>query len=501
MTFVASRSRLFYLVILTQSLSFAQSLPLQEIETALRESTPLSNRQQFDDLQAATRYWYESRNPANLPAMDEALNRVLPLALKLAPFVQDFTTWEDAQFVKPYHYAGSILLAKAYTLLYYGRKKEAEESIRLLEEKLPYAMTLHADRSSLWARKALRYHQHAYAFYLAMTTHSLHSFAFPDERDEFDESEQTKALQDQVILRLREGDSAKVDYLLTSIQKATLKSTAGKWMEDIALTSMQPLTTEAHSASAWDEMRGAIQRWQGAFPDSEHARVAEAAFLINHGNFQWRRGKAYSDYRNDIEAALEILGVHQTKTPGWFTLNVKALIAAGRPIDEVMLSAKANLEAFPDHALPLFEACQTLANGDTESQAICGQFLQLLCQQPNKEVAARILKTLARRNLLEGLRERLNPDDVTEVVRVTGEKWNQSLSLRNELADLCVRMGLRDVARSLFVGIEDHWSHELWSERRDVLREVISRKPQVLGTIRPASNAVKFEKWLPETKS
>lgn len=485
---------------LAACLAHAELPPLQEVERALRESTPADQRQQFDDLEVASRYWYESRNPANLPDMDKALARVLPMALKLAPQVKDFAKWEEGQFVKPYHYAGAILLAKAYTLLYYGRVKEAAESVRLLEEKLPYSMMLVSNRDLIWTRRSLRYHQHACALYGALVTRGMEKFAFPEERDEFDEAQQVRALEDQVILRLREGDMAKVEHLFSAIQKTGLKSTAGKWMEDIAFTRMGPLGWEVDSAAAWDEILAAIKRWQKAFPKSENARVAEAAFHINHAYFQLWHGKAYSDYRGDVEPALDILGEHETKTAGWFTLKAKALAAAGRPIDEVMLCAKENLEKFPDHAQPLAEACLVLAGGNAERQEMCGQFLHVLCQQPNKEVAARILKVLARRGLLEGVKDRLDPELVSEVVIATGEKWSQSLSLRNEFADLCVQMGQRDTARLMLAGIEDHWSHDLWGDRRDVLQQIVSRKARGESKMGATLAAVKFEKWLPEVK-
>src|SRR3569623_1174073 len=73
-----------------------------------------AKRETFDDLQASAQYWYHSRNPANLPAMDAALKKVLPEALKQAPYVADFQSWETAHQYKAYHDAGSVLLAKCY---------------------------------------------------------------------------------------------------------------------------------------------------------------------------------------------------------------------------------------------------------------------------------------------------------------------------------------------------------------------------------------------------
>ncbi len=480
-----------------------QTLPLQEIETVLRESTPLSQRQQFDDLQSATRYWYESKNPANIPAMDEALARVLPLALKLAPMVQDFTTWEEAQFVKPYHYAGATLLTKTYTLLYYGRVKEARESMKLLEESLPYSMILFADRTIIWARRALRYHQHACAIYGAIVGKSLDKFTFPEERDEFDEPQQVQAIIDQVILRLREGNWPAIDYFITAAREHKLRTTAGKWVEDIIFDAVEPLVREAHSEGAWIEAKDAIKRWQTRQPKSQNARIAEAAFLINRSTHQWRSGKPYSAYRHDVESALDILKQHPLNSPGWFTMNTRALIRNGRPIDEVMLCARDNMIQHPDHAQPLLEACYLLARGDEESTKTCAEFLEVLCQQPNKEVPARILTTLSKQHLLNDIKLRLNPDDIVPLLRATAEQWSQSISLRNDFAMLAVDLGVRDTARYMLTGIEAHWSHEVWRGKQEVLGQILRLKSKSDSAIKTASAAVRFRDWLPpmiETK-
>jgi hypothetical protein len=474
-----------------------QGLPLQEIEKLLLESTPLSKRQQFDDLQSAIPYWYESRNPVNIPAMDEALARVLPIAIKISPLIKDFTTWEEAQIVKPYHYAGSILLAKIYTLLYFSRIKEAAESIRLLEERLPYAMLLQRDRSVFWARKALRYHQHAIAIYNAITQQTLDKFTFPGERDEFDEPQQVQAIIEQVISRLQEGNWAAVEYFATAARKHQLRTTAGKWVENLIFDAMKPLSWESHSKGAWDEFEAAIREWQKRLPTSDNAALAQAAFHINHTGYLWYADKPYSDYRQDVEGALQIMKRHPTKTISWYTLKTRALIYTGRPLDEVMMCARENMIQYPNHAQPTLDAVILMAKGDDESVKTCGDFLRVLFQQPNKETPARVLNTLCRLELLDEVKMRLDLDEIDRAMRATGDDWSQSLSLRNEFAMLAVNLGLRDTARWMFTGIEEHWSHTVWHGKKDIVQQVISRPSDRKTHLKETASAVRFHAWLP----
>jgi len=454
-----------------------QGLPIQEIETAVRESRPLDKRQQFDDLQSASAYWYESRNPANLPQMDAALKKVLPLALELAPTVKDFATWEDAQLVKPYHYAGMVLLAKAYTLLYYGRVEEAKESVRLIEEKLPYAMFLYTNRTLSWVRENLRYHQHAIALYMAISTKQMGTFAFPPERDEFDGPQQLRAAEDQAILRLREGDYEMVDYFLSMCRKRALRSTTGKWIEDVIYERMSPIVSERHSEGAWDEIGEAIQSWQRVFPKSESARIAEAGYLCNHALYQHWKGRPDSAFRQDIDKAADILSHRPSSSVGWFTLNTRVMICSGRPPEEVMVSVRENLAAHPGHHVPLADFCIMLAAGNEDSVRTCSEFLSLLSEQSDPEVIARVLNSLHKDGFLDRVQSRLDRRAVNNILKTTAQRWNASLCFRNELATLAVDLGARDTASVVMTGMRDHWSHKLWQGREAILKKVLAAVP------------------------
>ena len=152
-------SRVWLLPLLcAASSAFSQQLPPQVIEQALRESQSPDQRAKHDNLQVAAKYWYASRNPKHIEDMDEALKSVLPVATRLSSFIKDFQTWETAQKYKAYHDAGSVLLAKAYTCLYFGDVKRAAPAIELIENKFPYAMILADDRTVTWVRDSLRYH-------------------------------------------------------------------------------------------------------------------------------------------------------------------------------------------------------------------------------------------------------------------------------------------------------------------------------------------------------
>lgn len=465
------------LLAVSSPLAKAQQLPIQEIETGLRESIPSSKRQQFDDLQSASAYWYESRNPANLPAMDEALQKVLPLALELAPRVKKFSSWEDAQPMKPYHYAGAVLLAKAYTLLYFGRTKDAEPSVKLLEEKFPFAMILRPNRTVTWVRENLRYHQHAIAIYLAVTQQKMQGFAFPPERDEFDEPQQRQAVGDQVILRLREGDYEAVDYFVTMARKMELRTTAGRWVEDLIFEAMHPLAAEAHSDGAWTEFAQAIQSWQRVFPKSQAAKMAEAGLYLNHILVLWLKGRSYADFRSDVEVAATLIKAFPASSPGWFTLHTRVLLFSGCAMEQTMVSVRENSEHHPDHVQPLVDFCSVLAHGNQESVKTCADFVRLLCLQPELERPARVLLQLHNDGLLPRVQSRLDRSATDGLLRFMATRWQASYAMRNEMATMAVDLGARDIAAMLLAGMKDKWSHRLWAGKEDVVQEVLDTEP------------------------
>ncbi|MEN3943327.1 hypothetical protein WJU23_18650 [Prosthecobacter sp. SYSU 5D2] len=121
----------------------AQSrIPSHQRQESGREARDFEERSEHDDLQAAARYWYESRNPKQLPEMEKALAGILPLALTQSPWVTSLPTWEEAHCHQAYHDAGAILLAKCYALLYYGRVEEARSALELVDARFPHALLL-----------------------------------------------------------------------------------------------------------------------------------------------------------------------------------------------------------------------------------------------------------------------------------------------------------------------------------------------------------------------
>ena len=116
--------------------------PDHQTQETQRESLSADDREEHDDHQVAAKYWYESRNPKNLLAMDEALAKVLPTALRQSDWVTEIPTWEAAHHTQAYHDAGAILLAKCYTLLYFGEVEKAQPSLRLVHEKFPHSLML-----------------------------------------------------------------------------------------------------------------------------------------------------------------------------------------------------------------------------------------------------------------------------------------------------------------------------------------------------------------------
>ena len=40
---------------------------------------------------------------------------------------------------------------------------------------------------------------------------------------------------------------------------------------------------------------------------------------------------------------------------------------------------------------------------------------------------------------------------------------------------LAVNLGMRDTARWMFTGIEEHWSHPVWHGKKDIVQQIITR--------------------------
>ncbi len=448
----------------------AQTLPAQVREQAMRESRPDSQRELYDDSQVAARYWYESRNPKNIPAMDEALEKLLPVANKLAPQVNDFQSWEAAQKVKPYHTAGAVLLAKAYTLLYYGDVKNAAPAIELIENKFRYAMVLYDDRNVLWVRERLRFHEHACMLYAAMSLKVVGRMKFPAERDEFDGPQQGIALENMAVLRLKEGNIERLEHFFTGINQSGLQTSSGEWAIHIVLNAMKPVNWEDHAKAAWEEIYQAIKLWQKTKPDSVFAKLAESRFAYHHAQFAMRNGgqASYPEYRESAEHGLELIHTIPKNSPAWYETTVGLMVLNGRKAVEFAPVFQEGLRKYPEYA-PLIQAlCGGLVEGGEQSRELCAGIIDELAGETYGGVAAQVLRAMLYSGDLGALQPRLNMDNVEKVIRMAVVQWPHSYKLRSDLGLLAVKLGRRDLARDIMKNMRRNWSRATWRGKEDM---------------------------------
>ena len=462
-------SRVWLLPLLcAASSAFSQQLPPQVIEQALRESQSPDQRAKHDNLQVAAKYWYASRNPKHIEDMDEALKSVLPVATRLSSFIKDFQTWETAQKYKAYHDAGSVLLAKAYTCLYFGDVKRAAPAIELIENKFPYAMILADDRTVTWVRDSLRYHEHCCMLYAAMSLKVVGKIHFPHERDEFDGPRQRKAIEHMAVLRLREGNVDRLEHFFNGINRSELQTSGGDWALDIIMDAMRPLDQDVQTESAWREIHDAILIWQKQKPTSIFARLAEARYLFNYALFKSRKYGSVAKIRQASDHGLELMQEIPKTSPAWYDTMLRLQAIAGRPAEEIAPVFQEGLRKYPDYAPLAIVLGRGFVKGGEIGRQVCAAILEELETTSQGGLAAQMLRKIFLDGDLPDIQPRLNLDTVERAIRAAVVQWPDSYELRSDLGLLAVTIGRRELAGEIMRGMQNKWNRSVWEGREDI---------------------------------
>ena len=458
----------FLPILLAVASAPAQQLPPQVIEQNRRESLPTDQREKHDNYQAAAKYWYASRNPKHIDDMDEALKDLLPRATKLSSFIDNFQTWEEAQNYKAYHDAGAVLLAKAYTCLYYGDVKKAAPAVGLIETRFPYAMLLAEDRSVTWVRSSLRYHEHCCMLYAAMSLKVVGKIHFPPERDEFDGIQQRKALEHMAVLRLREGNVDRLEHFFTAINHSELQTSGGDWALDIIMDAMRPLDQNYQTEKAWREIHDAILIWQKHKPASIFARLAEARFLYNYSMFEARHRGSFATIRDASERGLKMMPDIPKTSPAWFDTMLRLQSVAGHPAHEIAPVFKEGFEKYPDYTPYAVALGRCFVHEGETGRQICAQIIDELQSTSKGGLAAQMLRRIYFDGDLPDIQPRLNLDTVESCIRAAVARWPDSYELRSDLGILAVTIGRRELAADIMQGMHKKWCRSAWRGREDI---------------------------------
>jgi hypothetical protein len=471
--FLSALSRLFFRVWLLPLFcavpsAFSQQLPAHIVEQAQRESKSADQRAKHDNFQAAAKYWYASRNPKHVEDMDAALKAVMPAALRLSPAITDFQSWETAQKYKAYHDAGAILLAKAYTFLYFGDVKKAAPAIELIETKFPYAMTLAENRDVVWVRDALRYHEHCCMLYAAMSLKVVGKIHFPHERDEFDGPQQRKALEHMAVLRLREGNIERLEHFFSAINHSELQTSGGDWALDIIMDAMCPLDQDAKSEPAWEEIHDAILIWQKQMPSSVFARLAEARYLFNYALYSTYNGGSMASIRKASERGLELMADVPKTSPAWYDTMIRLQAIIGRPGEEIATVFQEGLRKYPDYAPLVNVLGQCFVKGGETGRQICAEILEELQSTNKGGLAAQMLRKIYADGDFPDIQPRVNLNTVERAIRAAVVQWPDSYELRSDLGLLAVTIGRRELAGEIMRGMNNKWCRTTWKGREDI---------------------------------
>src|SRR3569623_1771176 len=452
--------------------------PMEAVREMLREK--MTARPVFDVLQTAASFWYESRNTGNIPAMDEALKKVMPQALLEAPAVHDFQSWEEAHFNKAYHDAGAVLLAKSYTLLYCGEIDRARPVSKLLSETFPFSMKLERNRYVLWTRSALRYHEQMCALHAAIVTHHMPTVVCPPERDEFDGIAQMNACRHTAILRLKEGNcNAGEDFARMAVEQR-LRTCSGEWVINLIFEAMQPLEEELFSEPAWQEVDYAIRDWQAQKPDSGFAKIAEASFLYHWAWHAADRGtqQGDADFRARADRGRRIMQKLHADTPAWYSMSILLMAQNNaRPLDIAKVFSEGH-ERHPDYTPLPRDLCLTLTRCGEEGKAACSDVIHGMKNEGRSAEAAGVLWRLHREGCIEKVRRYLRVDDVRAALKGALKAWPDSLKLRSDMAFLAVLLGQKDIAFDAMQGMAGKWDRALWKSHEDIARELCAPRPE-----------------------
>ncbi|WP_395738933.1 hypothetical protein [Prosthecobacter sp.] len=454
--------------LLTCASAFAQRLPSHVIEQALRESQNADQRAKHDNLQAAAKYWYASRNPRHLEDMDDALKTAIPAGSRLSGSITNFQSWEQAQKYKAYHDAGAVLLAKAYTCLYYGDVKKAAPAIELIETKFPYAMMLAEDRGVTWVRENLRYHEHCCMLYAAMSLKVVGKTHFPHERDEFDGPQQRKAIEHMAVLRLREGNVDRLEHFFNAINSSELQTSGGDWALNIIMDAMCPLDQDSKSESAWREIHDAIRLWQKQKTASVFARLAEARYLFHYALYETYNGGSIATVRQASDRGLELMQEIPKTSPAWYDTMLRLQAITGRPAEEIGPVFQEGLRKYPDYAPFAIVLGECFVKGDETGRQICASIVEELQSTNKGGLAAQMLRHIYADGDFPAIQPRLNLDTVEGAIRAAVAQWPGSYELRSDLGLLAVTIGRRQVAADIMKGMQNKWNRSTWRGREDI---------------------------------
>lgn len=446
-----------------------------------------SRREAFDDLQTSAKYWYDSKNPANLPAIDAALKKILPEALKQAPYVANFQSWETAHQYKAYHDAGSVLLAKCYTLLYYGDVEKAKPCVELLTTKLPYSMVLYDNRTVAWTRQRVRYHEYMCAMYGTIVAKRMKTISFPKERDEFDGWAQRMACHDMAVLRLREGNYDAVERFAEMAEKQQLCTCSGDWVIDLIYNAMEPVAWEEHSDAAWNEMRDAIRTWQRKFPKSVHADIAEARFLERWAFHVGRKGDAWANFRERSDKGRAILEGIKPDSPAWYATMIDLMGLTGAHLIDIAKVFREGNDRFPEYTPLYYNLSIALARSGADGGVACAGVFHSLVKDGHPDQAARMLARLLGSGDLATVQARLDIDDIRDAIEGSLKAWPDSYELRSGMAFVAITLGQKDLARTAMQGMEGKWDRGLWEGREDLARQLCKPRP---AKAEPLANAL-----------
>lgn len=427
-----------------------------------RESLSVDQRQEHDDHQAAARYWYESRNPKNLPAMDEALAKVMPIALRQSEWITEPPSWEKAHHTQAYHDAGAILLAKCYTLLYYGDVKQAQESLRLVHEKFPHSLMLYPSRMVVLVRKNIRYHLHACMLYHAISTRKMDQFEFPPELDEYDGWAQPRAAEDMAMLRLREGDFESLDHLAAQARKRQLKTVSGQWVSDYVYSGMHPPENERWAATAWDEMGERIQQWRKKKPDSVDARIGELIYTLYRMRGMVDEPEKLKLAKFSVEQMIQEIGPICPQVS-----FIKLLVNIH---EEKSFKSTANIfheanKRYPDYPNLSFFMLVRLAD-EKDGLVLCGATLNFIGESKhNEQLALSLLPVSTSLKAIKDITQNVKIAILRNSIYRALEMYPHSLSLRNRLGMIALYAGQDDVAMDIMSKVGSKWDKELWKNQ------------------------------------
>ena len=413
------------------------------------------------DIQATAHRWYERQNPADLPAMDAALAKLLPSALRQSAWITQLPTWEEAHQQQAYHDVGAMFLAKIYTLIQAERGQEAQESIQLLREKLPHALMVSPNQVVWQVRKMVRYHQHDHALRAAVKARKMDTYTFPAEQDEFDAWAQKQTVEDLAMLQLREGDFDALEHLADQARLRELKTASGHWVSDSVYAGMHPVANE-NDPNAWVELTERMQAWRKQKPDSLNARIAEALLTLYQLKSLVESGKDVTAEKARALTMLEGIGAISPQIPlvrlVFSLLNQESLKATAGIFKEAH-------EKFPTYT-PVLVITLLRLTAEPNGHNLCIGVLNVMGESEHYEQLALALTALPP-NVLPNLSRGLKMSLVRRSLKRGIELYAGSLEIRNSLGLLATRMAQQDLAQDAMSKVGPHWDRMKWKGLED----------------------------------